>query len=146
MSLIDNQSFGPFVCTTKNTKLFDLRSYAIKPLCGHALQSLSSFISKIHNLEDFYDLLSPKEAEHFDKIFINTHRFEFIMNLIQIESFHCNESLPIIELPLKKLESLLELGLYVDQSNFYDRSLFLYLPLSITNLDLYDLISRIKRV
>lgn len=125
-----------------------MRSYDKKPLSGYKLNSLSVVTSKIDSIESFATYLGPKETDLFNKIFLKTSRIAFIVDQLNEESLNCLKSLPVIQIDSKDItqQILLTQGIYIDESNIEDSKLSLYLPLAITNLDLYDLITRIKRV
>lgn len=144
----DSFCHGAHIISRASQKLFDLRSYGMKPIFGHNLPAYSSMNFKCTNLVKVSDInkLSKESVHFFESIYLETQRLETIMNFLDENGFKLISDLPIIQLPSKlNKESFASNGIHIDQSNYNNNELFLYLPLCLTNANLECLVSRIKK-
>ena len=80
VKLSSNLAFGVFLATEENYKLFDLRTYVQKPLCGHTLDPLSLYLADYESLDKFIQHLKAEDLDRFNRLFIKTKRVSSIIN------------------------------------------------------------------
>jgi len=139
---------GAHIVSYSSKKLFDLRPYIDKPIFGHNLPAYSSMKFKCTNLVKIADInkLSVESIHFFENIYIATQKLKSMMDFLKLNEFELTSDLPILKLSSKlNKESFASNGIHIDQSNYNDNSLFLYLPLCLTDMNLENLVSRIKK-
>ena len=144
----DDFCHGAYIISDSSKKLFDLRPYTDKPIFGHNLPAYSSMKFKCTKLVKIADIhkLSTESIHFFENIYITTQKLKSMMDFLKLNKFELISDLPILKLPSKlNKESFASNGIHIDQSNYNDSSLFLYLPLCLTDTNLENLVSRIKK-